>query len=274
MESLPDWAPPHVDISRPAAARVYDYYLGGAHNFAVDREVARQTLELYPDGEVLAQLNRAFLHRAVRFLVAQGIRQFIDVGSGIPTVGNVHETAQKEAPESRVLYVDRDPVAVAHSQLILRDNPNTRVLQADLRRPEEILGSAELSQVIDLDQPVGLLMVAVLHFVLEEDRPVEHVARFRDALAPGSYLVIAQASNEVRAEAAGEVKKLYAEKRVEGLNFRTGTQIARFFDGLSMVEPGLVWGPEWRPDWPDDVGLDPSASTFMAGVGRKDAGRS
>ncbi len=270
QESLPDWVPPDADTTKPSVARMYDYYLGGAHNFAVDRELAQQVLEHYPDGALLAQANRAYLHRAVRFLVSQGIRQFIDVGSGIPTVGNVHETAQHLAPDSRVLYVDHDPVAVAHSQLILGDNPTTRAMQSDLRRPEEILDSAERRQLIDLDQPVGLLLVAVLHFVPDEDHPDDLVARFRDALAPGSYLAVAHATTEARAAEAGEVSKLYTRTSDRGMIWRSRERLADFFTGWTLLEPGLVWLPEWRPDWPDDVGPDPSFSSSIAGMGRKD----
>jgi hypothetical protein len=270
LEEPPDWAPPDADLGKPSTARMYDYYLGGAHNFAVDRELARKVLEHYPDLGTIMQLNRAFLHRAVRFLVGQGIRQFIDIGSGIPTEGNVHETAQRAAPDARILYVDHDPVAVEHSRLILRDTPNTAVLQADLRRPEAILDSPERRRLIDLTRPVGLLMVAVLHFVPDEDRPEQYVARYREALAPGSYLALAQASSDVRADAAGEVSKLYTRTGDRGMTFRSRAELAEFFTGLTMVEPGLVWGPQWRPDWPDDVGPDPSSSTFMAGMARKD----
>jgi hypothetical protein len=266
----PDWIPPDADLTKPSAARMYDYYLGGAHNFAVDRELATKVLEHFPDGPLLAQANRAFLHRAVRFMVGQGIRQFIDVGSGIPTVGNVHDTAQREAPDTRVLYVDHDPVAVAHSELILGDDPRTRVLKADLRMPDDILASPQREQLIDLDQPVGLLMVAVLHFVPDEERPEDFIARFRDALAPGSYLAIAAATDEARAEAAGEVSELYTRTSDQGMVWRPRARLAEFFAGWSVVEPGLVWLPEWRPDWPDDVGPDPSFSSSIAGVGRKD----
>ena len=177
VEPRPDWVPEGIDLQRPSAARMYDYYLGGAHNFGPDRELGRKVLEFVPDGQLLAQANRAFLHRAVRFLLSRGIQQFLDIGSGIPTAGNVHEVAQKEAPGSRVLYVDHDHVAVAHSEALLRDNPDARVLHADLRNPDEILSSPALHEVLDLSQPVGLLLVAVLHFIPDEDGPASLVAR-------------------------------------------------------------------------------------------------
>jgi SAM-dependent methyltransferase len=264
MQQLPDWVPPGADLNRASAARMYDYYLGGAHNFAVDRELADQALALFPDGQLIAQANRAFLHRAVRYLLAQGVRQFIDVGSGIPTAGNVHEIAA----DARVLYVDHDPVAVAHSELILRDHPNARVLEADLRRPQEILDAPVLTELLDLDRPVGLLLVSVLHFVSEDDHPDDLIKRFRDRLAPGSHLVISQGTGENR---SAEVKKLAEIYRSTStpVTYRTRDRIRELFDGWDLVEPGVVWLPEWNPDWPDDVGPDPAATVVGAGVGRK-----
>jgi SAM-dependent methyltransferase len=268
VEQLPDWAPEGIDLTRASAARMYDYYLGGAHNFAVDRELARQALALVPDGQLIAQANRAFLHRAVRYLLSQGVRQFIDIGSGIPTVGNVHETAQREAQNARVLYVDHDSVAVAHSELLLRDNPNAQVLHADLRQPKEILESPQLRDLIDVSQPVGVLMVAVLHFVSEDDRPDEAIRRFRDLLSPGSYLVISQGTGESRKAEVKGVAELY-KSTTNPVTFRTRARIAELFEGWDLVEPGVVWLPEWRPDWPDEVGSDPSSVGIAAAVGRK-----
>jgi|tagenome__1003787_1003787.scaffolds.fasta_scaffold20912215_3 hypothetical protein len=267
-EQMPDWAPEGVDLGRASAARMYDYYLGGAHNFGVDRDLANQALALFPDGQVIAQANRAFLHRAVRYLLSQGVRQFIDIGSGIPTSGNVHEIAQKEDPEARVLYVDHDPVAVAHSELILRDNPFAQVLKADLRRPEEILQAPVLTQLLDLSRPVGLLMMAVLHFIAEADRPQDTIARFRDLFPSGSYLVIAQASDEGRHEEMARLKELYQSTSTP-MTYRSREQVGALFAGWNLVEPGVVWAPQWRPDWPDDVGPDPGATLIAAAAGRK-----
>lgn len=267
-EQLPEWAPAGVDLTRPSAARMYDYYLGGAHNFAVDREFAGKALALIPDGQLIAQANRAFLHRAVRYLLSQGIRQFIDIGSGIPTAGNVHEIAQKEDPDARVLYIDHDPVAVAHSELILRGIPGARVLEADLRRPKEILEAPVLTELLDLTQPVGLLMVSVLHFVAEADRPQDTIARFHELLSPGSYLVIAHGTGEGRRAEMSELKNVYRSTNTP-ITFRSRAEIEALFAGWELVEPGVVWLPEWRPDWPDDVGPDPASFLGGAAVGRK-----
>ena len=247
---------------------MYDYYLGGAHNFAVDRNLASQVLALFPDGQLIAQANRAFLHRAVRHLLGQGVRQFIDIGSGIPTAGNVHEIAQKVDPEARVLYIDHDPVAVTHSELILRDNPFARVLEADLRRPKDILTAPVLTDLLDLTQPVGLLMVSVLHFVTDSERPEDTISLFRDVFSPGSYLVIAQGTGEGRQAETTKAKELYRSTSTP-ITYRTREQIRALFDGWELVDPGVVWIPEWRPDWPDDVGPDPASTLIAAGVGRK-----
>ena len=267
-EDLPDWAPEGVDLNRASAARMYDYYLGGAHNFAIDRELAGQALALFPDGQLIAQANRAFLNRSVTYLLSQGVRQFIDIGSGIPTSGNVHEIAQKEDPDARILYVDHDPVAVAHSELILQNNPSARVLKGDLRRPSEILDAPVLTELLDLSQPVGLLLVSVLHFVSDSDRPEAVIAQFRDLLSPGSHLVISQGTGEGRQAEAAKLKDLYRATNTP-VTYRTREQIRTLFDGWELVDPGVVWVPEWRPDWPDDVGTDPASTLVAAAVGRK-----
>jgi SAM-dependent methyltransferase len=267
-EPLPDWAPEGIDLTTPSAARLYDYYLGGAHNFGVDRELAQKVLAVVPDLPIIAQANRAFLHRAVRYLIDQGVRQFIDIGSGIPTEGNAHETAQRYAPDSTILYVDHDPVAVVHSEHLLKDTPNAQVLQADLRRPQDILASAELSDLIDLSQPVGLLMVAVLHFVTEDERPEKLIGQFHDALVPGSYLAISQVASDSRPAEGQAVSQLY-ESAADPLVRRSLPRIRELFDGWDLVDPGLVRVPEWRPDWPDDVGPETSSNPIIAAVGRK-----
>ncbi|MEV5151095.1 SAM-dependent methyltransferase [Streptomyces werraensis] len=265
----PAWAPRSIDITVPSVSRMYDYYLGGSHNFEVDREAARKAMEFMPGLPKVMQANRAFMRRAVRFAVAEGVTQFLDIGSGIPTFGNVHEVAGAADPEARVMYVDHDPVAVAHSKVVLDGNDRADILAADLRKPQDILGSDEVGRLIDLNRPVALLLVAILHFVEEADDPYGAVAELRDALAPGSMLVLTHATYEgiplppERAEGAVDV---YRDTR-NPLIMRTRDEIARFFEGYDMVEPGLVPMPRWRPDTaPEDE--DPYAFSGLAGVGR------
>ncbi|MGW2495350.1 SAM-dependent methyltransferase [Streptomyces pseudogriseolus] len=265
----PAWAPRSIDITVPSVSRMYDFYLGGSHNFEVDREAARKAMEFMPGLPKVMQANRAFMRRAVRFAVAEGVTQFLDIGSGIPTFGNVHEVAQAADPGARVMYVDHDPVAVAHSKAVLEGNGRAGILAADLRKPQEILGSDEVGQLIDLNRPVALLLVAILHFVEEADDPYGAVAELSEALAPGSMLVLTHAAYEgiplppERAEGAVDV---YRDMR-NPLIMRTREAIARFFEGYDMVEPGLVPMPRWRPDTaPEDE--DPYAFSGLAGVGR------
>ncbi|MDU0300570.1 SAM-dependent methyltransferase [Streptomyces sp. PAL114] len=265
----PAWAPRSIDITVPSVSRMYDYYLGGSHNFEVDREAARRAMEFMPGLPKVMQANRAFMRRAVRFAVAEGVTQFLDIGSGIPTFGNVHEVAQAADPRARVMYVDHDPVAVAHSRVVLEGNDGAGILAADLRKPREILGSDEVARLIDLNRPVALLLVAILHFVEDADDPYGAVAELREALAPGSMLVLTHATYEgiplppERAEGAVDV---YRDMR-NPLIMRTRDDIARFFEGYDMVEPGLVPMPRWRPDTaPEDE--DPYAFSGLAGVGR------
>ncbi len=272
----PAWAPPGIDISVPSVSRIYDYYLGGSHNFEVDRQAARRAMEFMPGLPKIMQANRAFMRRAVRHAVAEGVTQFLDIGSGIPTFGNVHEIAQAASPEARVVYVDHDPVAVAHSHAVLADDDRTDMVAADLRRPKEILAAPEVGRLLDFDRPVALLLVAVLHFLEDADDPYAAVAELRDALAPGSLLILTHASYEgipLTQEVAGEVVGVYRDIR-NPLVMRTGEQIRGFFDGFELLEPGLVSMPDWRPDRsadPEDgeAPEDPYAFSGYGGVGRK-----
>ncbi|MEU7057297.1 SAM-dependent methyltransferase [Streptomyces sp. NPDC046197] len=265
----PAWAPRSIDISVPSVARIYDYYLGGSHNFEVDRVAARRAMEFMPGLPKIMQANRAFMRRAVRHAVAEGVTQFLDIGSGIPTFGNVHEVARAACPGARVVYVDHDPVAVAHSQAVLAGDDGTDVVAADLLKPQEILNSPQVQRLIDPNRPVGLLLVAILHFVEDADDPYGAVAELRDALAPGSLLLLTHASYEgvplppERSEGAVDV---YKDIR-NPLIMRSREEIARFFEGYDMVEPGLVPMPHWRPETaPEDE--DPYAFSGFAGVGR------
>ncbi|MGH3760463.1 SAM-dependent methyltransferase [Actinophytocola sp.] len=263
----PSWAPDAIDLERPNAARIYDYLLGGAANFAQDRAFAEQLLTMMPEARSAARLNRAFLRRAVRFCVGAGIRQFLDVGSGIPTAGNVHEIAQRMDPSCRVLYVDTEPVAVKHSELMLRDNDRAAAIRADLVDPDSILNSDLARRLLDFDEPMALLLVSMLHFVPDEAGPFEAVARYVSAMASGSYLVLSHGI-EIARERADQVGKLYEQSPTRGVG-RRFEDVERFFTGLELIEPGLVWTPQWRPESPEDVGDHPESAVIVAGVARK-----
>ena len=265
----PRWAPPEIDVTRPSAARVYDYYLGGSHNFEVDRRMAEEAIRLWPELPQIMQANRAFLGRAVRFLAAEGITQFIDIGSGIPTADHVHEVARHANPESRVVYVDRDPVAVAHSRAILADDTHTTVIHADLRQPERIVGDADVQGAIDFSKPVAMLMVAVLHFVPDEDDPAGAIRRLCDPLPSGSYLVISHASPDNQPDRAATHQQLY-ERTPTPMTMRTDAQLASFFAGFDLVPPGLVSMPLWRPNPAERVDASAGQMAGLAGVGRKE----
>ncbi|MBW4718814.1 SAM-dependent methyltransferase [Saccharothrix obliqua] len=243
-----------VDLNVPSAARAYDYFLDGAHNFAVDRAFAQQVLHIAPSVPAVARLNRSFLRRVVKFCLEQGVRQFLDLGSGIPTVGNVHEIAQQIDPGSRVVYVDYEPVAYAHARQLLADNPNATIIHADIRRPTDILDHPDTRRLIDFSEPVALLMVGVLLFISDDDRPSELVAAYRERLAPGSFLAISHiASEEAAPELQDEVARLVSAYAAadEHVYVRTRQEVLDWFDdGVSLVEPGLVFLPDWRPDTP------------------------
>jgi hypothetical protein len=267
------------DRTRKAAtaARMYDYYLGGIHNFPADIEAAKQVIAQNPLAPAAARANRAFLGRAVRYLVDAGVRQFLDIGSGMPTVGNVHEVAQQAAPDSRVVYVDIDPVAVAESRELLEGNPLATAIRADLRIPEEILADPQVRKVLDFSQPIGLLMVAVLHFVPDDDTAYGTVSTLVGALAPGSYLVISHGTAEgvdlglPVEELLARTQEVYRRNTATPIRPRTRAEIARFFSGRAeLVEPGVVSVPLWQPspDDPADFADDPARSASFGAVGR------
>ncbi|MBO0802497.1 MAG: SAM-dependent methyltransferase [Nocardiopsaceae bacterium] len=258
MTVEPGWIPPETDITKANIARVYDYWLGGDHNFQADREAAHTILALDPNFRTAVRANRAFLGRAVRFLANQaGIRQFLDIGSGIPTENNVHEVAQGIVPASRVVYVDNDDVAVAHSRLMLNANPDATVIQADLREPGKILADPGTQLLLDFSKPIALLLVAVLHFVPDDDRAADILATLRGALSPGSYLVICHNCRDGQPDLSTSFENVYNSRVTAQLRFRTRDEIARLCDGFTILDPGLVWLPQWRPDSPDDVPADP-----------------
>lgn len=256
------WVPADVDLSKPNPARVYDYILGGANNFEVDRDFAKQLLTTLPDAQSLAQENRGFLRRSVGFLAEQGVRQFIDLGSGIPTVGNTHEVAQRIDPGARVLYVDNEPVAVAHSELILEDNKDAAILRADVRDVHAVLNDPVTQGLIDFDEPVGILMFAVLHFVPDELDPYRLVSRYRDATVPGSYLIVSHVTSDGRPEFDDVIEQYQAS--ANPVTERNRTDVERLFTGYDLVEPGVVFTREWRPE----IDLDYSnSSPIYGGVG-------
>jgi S-adenosyl methyltransferase len=255
------------------AARIYDYFLGGTHNFPADREAAQALLQAAPVAGDVARANRAFLRRAVRFLVDSGIRQFLDIGSGIPTAGNVHEVAQA-LPDARVVYVDIDPVAVAESLEILEGNEGATAIRGDLRDPHAILNHPDVQRLIDFNEPVGVLIVSVLHFVPDDSEAYGAVDRLLAATPSGSYLVASHGTiigdifdpDDVEA-----VEDVYKGRTSTAIQTRDRAGVERFFAGLEMVEPGLVWLPLWRPV-PGEANVfadDPSGCPVLAGVGRR-----
>ena len=264
----PFWSVTVADVNRPAMARVYDYLLGGKDNFAADRVVGDRIKQALPEIRIGVEAQRAVLRRAVRFLTAEaGIRQFVDIGAGLPTSGNVHEVAQAIHPESRVVYVDHDPIVLAHARALLTRDDRTMVIDGDLLRPAEIFADPALSSHLDLSQPVGLLLCGILHHVTDDEDPARLVARLCEALPSGSYVFIHHLAegddpNGVRAEAALQ----------DGLGrgrFRSVAEIRRIFGGLELVEPGLVRVPEWRPDLGGPSGEDhPVLRLAVAGLGR------
>jgi S-adenosyl methyltransferase len=248
QNELPDWVPEGVDITVPNAARIYDYFLGGYHNFAVDREYAERIAQAFPNSHKGAYANRAFLVRAIRWLIGAGIRQFLDVGSGIPTAGNVHEIVEGAAPDTRVMYVDIDPIAVAHTQAILSGHPRFGVVQADLRRPGEIIDHPDVRDLLDFTEPVAVVLVSVMHFISDNDDPYGIVARLREAVVPGSYIALAHGTKVTElAEELEAGKKLY--KRTSTPTYpRSREEIARLLTGLDIVEPGIVPVTDWHPN--------------------------
>jgi hypothetical protein len=267
----PSWAPPDVDIDQPSISRIWDWFLDGSHNFAVDREVAKQMLKLMPEGPRMAQASRAFLRRAVRMCAAAGVTQFLDIGSGIPTVGNVHEVARAADPQSRVVYVDTDPVAVSHTRQLLGSDPTTTVLRGDLREPDAILDSPELRGTLDLDRPVAVMLIMILHFIHDEEDPAGILRRFLDRLPAGSMLAIAHGSPNTERmpdEHLHAAREMYT-KSVAQVRLRTQPEVRALFDGWELVHPGVVWIPDWRPDLADNGPESLMPNAGYAGVGIK-----
>lgn len=234
-------------MSEPNAARMYDYYLGGDNNFPADRQAAEKVLRAAPWVRATVLENRAFLGRAVKFLAQdQGIRQFVDIGTGLPTQGNVHEIAQAISREAKIIYVDNDPVVLGHNRALLARVPNTATVRADLRHPADIIGHAALNAPIDWSRPVAVLLVAILHFIPDDDGPRAIIREFRDTMAPDSHIVISHAHHEGDDEAVRRIISVYRNANAPMI-LRTRERIAEFFTGFDLVEPGLVPLPKWRP---------------------------
>ncbi|NKZ06702.1 SAM-dependent methyltransferase [Actinomadura latina] len=264
-EHHPEWV---IDPETPSVARMYDYYLGGKDNFAADRAAADQVVAAMPNVLEFTRANRRLLSRAVTMMAASGVRQFLDIGSGLPTRENVHEVAQRAAPGSRVIYVDNDPIVLVHARALLADNPLTTVVQADLREPEAVVGHPEVKARIDFDQPVGLLMLAILHFIPDEDRPAEIVARLRESLAPGSYLAVSHGyRGAITQDVEDQVRSAYGRTGAGDLIPRGVDEVMAFFEGTELVGPGLVQVADWRPDG-EALRSDMAPPGFLAGVGR------
>lgn len=257
---------------RPSAARMYDYFLGGYHNFEIDRLAAQKTIDINPEAPLVMRANRAFLHRVVRFLADQGIRQFLDIGSGMPTVGNVHEIAQAVDPSTRVVYADIEAVTVRHSEAILAGTGNVSVIEGDVREPHDILNHPEVARLLDFDKPVAVLLFCVLHFVPDDNEVHAALRVLRDAVAPGSYVSISHASYESTTEEhKKQIEKIYSRTPTP-VKMRSQEQIEDFFGGFELVEPGLVFVPLWRPESADGIFAgSPERSVTYGGVGRSPA---
>ncbi|WP_282777981.1 MULTISPECIES: SAM-dependent methyltransferase [unclassified Nocardia] len=266
MTTLPDWAPPTVDPTVPCAARIYDYCVGGMHNFEVDREFVRRGSVLWPELPSIMRANRAFLRRATLELSRAGVRQFLDIGSGIPTSGNVHEVVQALDPAARVAYVDIDPVAVSMSRSLLTDVPNTVAVHGDFRSIDDILADPDIRGLIDFDQPVAVLLVAILHFIPDSADPAGLIARIRDALPKGSYLALSHFSSDGPPEAVRGVIDM-TRATPTPLQLRPYDRVRALFDGFELLEPGLVTLERWRPDTEEPA--EPATNRFhdYAGVG-------
>ncbi|EXG81681.1 Protein of unknown function (DUF574) [Cryptosporangium arvum DSM 44712] len=256
----------HIDTSRPHVARMYDYYLGGKDNFQVDRDAVAAVEVAMPEVRQLALENRAFLRRAVRFMAQTGIRQFIDIGAGLPTVGNTHEIAQRAAPDAHVVYVDKDPIVLAHGRALLATDDRTTVVTADLREPRKVIEHPDVRELIDFDRPVGVMLIAMTHFLrTDEFDPV--IGALRDALAPGSHLAATHVTVDNHPpEAVDGVEAAYRATPTP-IYFRREDEIAAVFAGFELVEPGLVTIDKWRPD-PVDPAPEPT-HWLIGGVGRR-----
>ncbi|MGH3201997.1 MAG: SAM-dependent methyltransferase [Streptosporangiaceae bacterium] len=252
----------------PSAARVYDYLLGGKDNYPADRAVAESMIAQLPNVQLAVQWNRAFLRRVVRYLINEaGIRQIVDIGAGLPTVGNTHEIARESSPEARVVYVDHDPVVLAHARSMLHNVPNTAIIEQDLVEPDEILGDPVLRSLIDFREPTAFLFLSILHFVSDESDPAGLIAALLDPFPGGSHVAISHATPDTVPE-VNDVERVFDEA-TEQAHVRSRSAVLNLVSGLELIEPGLAWPPEWRPDPGDVVPPNAAESYYCVVVARK-----
>ncbi|MDQ1294417.1 MAG: hypothetical protein QG608_2300 [Actinomycetota bacterium] len=245
--SAEDWVPPTIDVTKPSVARIYDYFLGGKDNFAVDRQAAAEVLKLAPDTYEGALANRSFLVHAVRTMATAGVRQFLDLGTGIPTSPSVHEVAREICPQARVVYVDNDPIVMAHNRALLAREPGVVTVMHDVRDPGAVFEDPLVRQTLDFSEPVGMLMIALLHFIPVSQGP-HLMESYRKQLAPGSHLAVSVAcSDGASVETLAKIEKIYDKATAQGV-FRTRAQIQELFEGFHLLEPGLGSISQWRRD--------------------------
>jgi S-adenosyl methyltransferase len=270
VPSLSGELPPSVDVSAPNSARIYDYLLGGAHNFAADRKVADQAMAAGQISTLPVRANREFLRRVIRFMIESGVSQFLDLGSGIPTAGNVHEIAQQANPDARVVYVDNEPVTASHARHLLAGNANAAIIEADVRDPDIVLDHPDTARLLDFDRPVGIVMVSVLQFVPDADRPADLVATYRDAAAAGGFLALSHYTTDgytvSKRRLARRATALYEQGTNTSVVPRSRTELAGLLTGLDLIEPGIVWAPQWHPDGVSSAGA--AESEMYAAVTR------
>jgi S-adenosyl methyltransferase len=266
-------AAPAVDLQldRAHSARMYDYLLGGRTNFRADREAVGAVLSVFPAALVSARVNREFMHRATRYLATEGMRQFLDIGTGIPTPPNLHEVAQSVVQEARVVYTDNDPIVLAHAAALLRSRPRGRTayVQADVTKPDDILAAPQLLDTLDLDQPVALSLNALLHFVTDDQDPYGIIERLKSRLVSGSTLAITHGTPDFAPEAMAEITEVYSRAGT-ALRYRRREEFVRFFDGWRIVDPGVTLPHHWRPDTGGDIdNITGAEAGCYAAVARK-----
>ncbi|GGS45851.1 hypothetical protein GCM10010156_00620 [Planobispora rosea] len=262
-------APAGIDPTIPSVARMYDYYLGGKDNFASDREAAENFIKVLPGIREMARSNRAFLSRAVSEIAGRGVRQFLDIGSGLPTQENVHQVAHRIIPDARVVYVDNDPIVMAHGRALLEDNPHTTVVQADMREPKALLDHPDIQTKIDFNQPVAVLLLAMLHFVPDDGDATAIVAAIREKLAPGSYLILSHAyAGDVSEEKHARGQEVYRTTATGSLTSRGPGHLAAYADGLEVLDPGIVPVQAWRPEFDGDAEYDLGKPNILGVVAR------